>query len=601
LVHSRFTSPDHHAAQGVVEESIEVSFLKGHQAWETVFDRACRRSLNGMAGSRGIVSKITHLFCGDRSRQQPFTVYSTPPPMHEIQHVVPLLFAVYVAYLVIFGFVPFKTVIETSASFTDLYVGRFEGIAGITAASNWDIWTNIVLFIPYGMLFVGVPAVSGQPWWTKIMLAAGSAGLLSLAVEVGQLLLPRAPSVVDVACNTTGAIGGAIIGIASHRRFLRFVEWLWRAMQARTTSAVFLAGYFLVLSLVLALPLPLCADFINWNPKFYLQLGNEGTLDRPWRGEIYLAAVYTRALNDQEVLANFTAGPSLSGIPNRAGEGLVLFYDFSEGEGDHVHDRAGSAGPVDLGIHDPDHVRWLSPNGLLVEKETILISTEPARKLSADRFSAHSELTVEVWVAPADLSQGGPARILSYSKDPYHRNFTLAQQGGNIVFRLRTPVSGLNGINPELRTRNQPLSSGIQHLVVTYHEGIETLYLDGVRHAEELLRSEVLMDMMQGLLGSEFRWPLLSVTVFPLGLLTYLFFHIRRPVDPVVRPASMAALAGILFIKGLRWVILKMPLEPAFLLVSAGTMLASIVFGVCLVKSIGSGDRRTVLLTTGAR
>src|ERR1051325_10489452 len=102
-----------------------------------------------------------------------------------------------------------------------------------------------------------------DPVATKILVATGSAGLLSFAVEVGQLLLPRAPSVVDVLCNTTGALTGAMVGIATHRRFLRFAEWLWRPIQARTTSAVFLAGYFLALSMLLALPLPLSADFIN--------------------------------------------------------------------------------------------------------------------------------------------------------------------------------------------------------------------------------------------------------------------------------------------------------------------------------------------------
>jgi len=545
---------------------------------------------------------MQQLLCGHHSRQQSFTGYSTPSPMQEIEYAMRLVFAMYVAYLVIFGVVPFKPILETSGSFADLFERRFEGVAGITAASDWDIWSNVVLYIPYGVLCVGVPALSAQPWWAKILVATGSAGLLSFAVEVGQLLLPRAPSVVDVLCNTTGALAGAMVGIATHRRFLRFAEWLWRPIQARTTSAVFLAGYFLALSMLLALPLPLSADFINWSPKFHLQVGNEGTLDRPWRGAIYLAAVYTRALNDGEVLANFTAGPSPSGIPNRIGEGLVLLYDFSEGAGNDVHDRAGSGESVDLRIHDPDHVRWVSPNGLVLHKETVLASADPARKLSAGRFSFHSELTVEAWVVPADVSQGGPARILSYSKDPYHRNFTLGQEGGDIVFRLRTPVSGLNGMHPELQTGNQPLSSGIHHLVATYRERIETFYLNGVPHTRVTLRRKALMEMVQGLFGPEFRWPLLSMTVFPLGLLTHLFFHTWRPAVRTLRLAFMTALAGILFIEGLRLLILKMPFEPHFLLVSAGTMLTSSLFALCFVKSTGSSnDHRRVPLVTGVR
>jgi hypothetical protein len=182
-----------------------------------------------------------------------------------------------------------------------------------------------VLFIPYGILFIGIPAVSAQPWWAKILLAGGSAGLLSFTLEVGQLWLPRTPSVVDVVCNTTGALPGAIGGIATYRHLLRRVEQVSQALRLRSTSTVLLGGYGLALSLVLALPMPLWADFINWNAKLHLLVGNEGTLDRPWLGEIYLVAIYNRALNDEEVYTNFAAGPSLSGIPDRVARGLLYY------------------------------------------------------------------------------------------------------------------------------------------------------------------------------------------------------------------------------------------------------------------------------------
>jgi len=531
--------------------------------------------------------KTTPLFYDHESRQQPLTRFSTRSGMRAVEEGVLLLFAMYVAYLVIFGFAPFKPIIETSASFTELYERRFEGIAGITAASNWDIWTNIVLFIPYGILFIGIPAVSAQPWWAKILLAGGSAGLLSFTVEVGQLWLRRAPSVVDVVCNTTGTLAGAIGGIATYRRLLRRVEQVSQAFRLRSTSAALLGGYVLALSLVLALPMPLSADFINWNAKLHLLIGNEGTLDRPWLGEIYLVAIYNRALNDEEVYTNFTAGPSLSGIPNRVRQGLVVLYDFSEGEGLRVHDRAGAEDPVDLRIHDPDHVRWLSPNGLAVEKETVLASQGPARKLSAGRFSAHSELTVEVWVAPADLSQGGPARILSYSKDPYHRNFTLAQQGGDIVFRLRTPVSGLNGMHPELRTRDQPLAQGVQHLLARYHDGAEVLYRDGVEQAAVALRPVAPIEMIQGVLGQEFQWPVLSVVMFPLGFLSYLFCYARYPPAQAIWFALLTALAAYACMTAVNLLTARTPFDPFSLLVSAGTVIISILIAVRFTKING--------------
>jgi hypothetical protein len=49
-------------------------------------------------------------------------------------------------------------------------------------------------------------------------------------------------------------------------------------------------------------------DFALWDSTYEMALGNEITLDRPWRGEIFLAAVYCRSLSQLEVQQNFEAG-----------------------------------------------------------------------------------------------------------------------------------------------------------------------------------------------------------------------------------------------------------------------------------------------------
>jgi PKD repeat protein len=49
-------------------------------------------------------------------------------------------------------------------------------------------------------------------------------------------------------------------------------------------------------------------DFSTWNPRFPLLLGNETTGDYPWRGYIYLVAIYSRALTLDEARQNFAAG-----------------------------------------------------------------------------------------------------------------------------------------------------------------------------------------------------------------------------------------------------------------------------------------------------
>jgi hypothetical protein len=47
----------------------------------------------------------------------------------------------------------------------------------------------------------------------------------------------------------------------------------------------------------------------NWVASWPFAIGNEVTLDRSWLGEVYLVAVYDRALTGEEVLQNYQAGP----------------------------------------------------------------------------------------------------------------------------------------------------------------------------------------------------------------------------------------------------------------------------------------------------
>ncbi len=57
-----------------------------------------------------------------------------------------------------------------------------------------------------------------------------------------------------------------------------------------------------------------------------------------------------------------------------------------------------------------------------------------------------SSLHIVLEIRSLDSNQLGPARILSISEDPYRRNLTIAQEGTNLVLRLRTPKTSLNGM-----------------------------------------------------------------------------------------------------------------------------------------------------------
>ncbi len=64
-----------------------------------------------------------------------------------------------------------------------------------------------------------------------------------------------------------------------------------------------------------------------------------------------------------------------------------------------------------------------------------------------------STLGITLEIRAAITWQDGPARILTLSKDPYLRNLTIAQRGQDLIVRIRTPASDLNG-TPAYKVQN---------------------------------------------------------------------------------------------------------------------------------------------------
>lgn len=96
-------------------------------------------------------------------------------------------------------------------------------------------------------------------------------------------------------------------------------------------------------------------------------------------------------------------------------------------------------------------------------------------------------LTVEAWIETRNVSQKGPARIVSYSLNKGLRNFTLGQDKQDLEFRLRTRQNDLNGAHPSVRVKKLFRAGVAQHLAVTYDYARENVFLDGQNVHEELL------------------------------------------------------------------------------------------------------------------
>jgi uncharacterized SAM-binding protein YcdF (DUF218 family) len=112
----------------------------------------------------------------------------------------------------------------------------------------------------------------------------------------------------------------------------------------------------------------------------------------------------------------------------------------------------------------------------------LIRSLEPARALP-DRLVASDSFTVEVRLTPARTRQVGPARIVGMSDGPFRRNFTLAQEGRDLVFRLRTSETDRNWLKNEAVLGGVFRAGEERHLVATWRSGAVELFVDGRRRA----------------------------------------------------------------------------------------------------------------------
>ncbi|UCG56698.1 MAG: DUF4038 domain-containing protein [Phycisphaerales bacterium] len=179
-------------------------------------------------------------------------------------------------------------------------------------------------------------------------------------------------------------------------------------------------------------------DTSNWDIGHRIALANELTRDRPWLGEFHQVAIYDRALSASEATSRFKAG-------HRTGpRNALVFYDFRQGDGQIVKDRSGRPEPLDLEIQNPSAVKWLNDGGLQVLSPVLIASQGPATKIN-DAVRKSEAITIEAWIKPANTTQSGPARIVTVSRDPGSRNFTLGQKAGAFEVRFRTTSTSPNG------------------------------------------------------------------------------------------------------------------------------------------------------------
>jgi hypothetical protein len=164
----------------------------------------------------------------------------------------------------------------------------------------------------------------------------------------------------------------------------------------------------------------------------------------------------------------------------------IATWEFKEGSGAVAHDTSGVPPAMDLTL---EGARWMSNYGLAIEEpdDIAIASRSSGRKLYellAKPGAGTQQYSLEAWVTPANTTQEGPARIVTFSSNPTDSNFTLGQVLYTYDFRNRSLAAGIyyNG-EPSLRTydADQDLQATLQHVVLTYdqYRG-RRIYVNGV-------------------------------------------------------------------------------------------------------------------------
>jgi hypothetical protein len=145
---------------------------------------------------------------------------------------------------------------------------------------------------------------------------------------------------------------------------------------------------------------------------------------------------------------------------------VIAKWEFKTGSGTTAFDTSGVEPAINLTLNG--NANWIGGWGIQLVNGKAQGSTTSSKKLHK-LITATGEFALEAWVVPANVTQEGPARIISYSGGPETRNFTLGQTLYNYDFLLRTDKTNLNG-QPALSTADaaEVLQASLQHVVVNY-------------------------------------------------------------------------------------------------------------------------------------
>lgn len=164
--------------------------------------------------------------------------------------------------------------------------------------------------------------------------------------------------------------------------------------------------------------------------------------------------------------------------------GIIARWDFKELTGTTAFDTSNVPPAIDLTLEGD--VELMSSYGINIPSGRAIGTELASRKLYnriADQYTGSQAYTLEAWIANANITQDGPARIFTYSRGNGTRNFMLGQVAYQYVARNRSYLTVTSGNGtPTLETYDvdQDAQATLQHVVLTYDQlRGRRIYVDG--------------------------------------------------------------------------------------------------------------------------
>lgn len=344
-------------------------------------------------------------------------------------------------------------------------------------SSLGDTLLHTLLFIPLGFGLACLMQNHKIKRLKASVLIIIAVTVLSVVMEILQSFIPsRSPSFTEILANIFGAFLGFLIFRLWGNKLLNtvsvFVESFrkWFSKKKRLITLLCYATFICLFAVVLEDTTSNATALINWDLTYPLLIGNEQTGNRAWQGQVFDLIIVNKALSEPEINEISSEPRLLSSSENS----VIALYRFDQ----NITYRDQTDFLPNLSWKK-NFLEFTANANPMLTSENWLESIEPPIRL-AQELENTSQFSLITHVATADLTQTGPARIVSYSWDIYHRNFTLGQQESNLVFRLRTPLTGENGTNPELTVPDIFIDTLPHQLVVTYDGSTIRVYVDGI-------------------------------------------------------------------------------------------------------------------------